>query len=262
MDLKVMSFNLRFENELDLSQPWEKRKHLVTEIIKDTKPDVLGTQEGKLRQLTFLEMALKDYRMILQDRTLDNTSQYPTTFLKKSFQVSESGEFWLSNTPKIHLSKDWDSAFPRMLSYVSINHPIGETIVFAVTHLDNKSELAREMQARLIVRWAQGIKHLLILMGDFNEDPDGKVHHILCDEGGFLDTWEVGGGREDEESFSFHGFTGIGTLGRIDWILIRPSPNLHFQVKKAAFLRTKKGCLMPSDHFPYVVEIKIKKTDC
>lgn len=259
MDLRVMSFNLRFENDQDLTQPWEMRKHLIVETVKELRPDVVGTQEGKLRQLAFLELALKDFRMVFQERTLDITSQYPTLFLKRSFEVLKVGEFWLSSTPKVHLSKDWNSAFPRMFSYAYIRHPAGEPLVFAVTHLDNRSALAREMQARMISRWVQDIEDLTILMGDFNESPDGKVHHILCNEGGFLDTWELLGGKEDNDSFSYHAFTGIGTLGRIDWILIRPSLHLNFHVKKAAFLRTKKGFLLPSDHFPYVVEIKIEK---
>jgi len=258
--LRLMTINLRFENDQDTKQPWEKRKDLVLKIIKDRKPHILGTQEGRSRQLMYLALKLRDYHMVMNGRTLDPLSQYPTLFISKDLKVVESGEFWLSNTPHIHLSKDWDSAFPRMISYALIR-PFGaeKELLVATTHLDNKGKMAREMQSRVILNWLRKFDSLfMILMGDFNEAPGGKVHKLFCEEGGFLDTWTLAHKEDTEDSFSFHGFTGIAKLARLDWLLIRLGPAKGLKILEAEFIKEQRGPIMPSDHFPYYVSLKLK----
>ncbi|MFN3534425.1 MAG: endonuclease/exonuclease/phosphatase family protein [Desulfatiglandales bacterium] len=256
MILRLMTLNLRFENERDIEHPWEKRKHIIRELILESQPDILGTQEGRLRQLAYLEMFLKDYEMKMPKRTLDPLSQYPTLFIKNRFWVKRSEEFWLSRTPSVHLSMDWDSAFPRMISWAHMGTgSLPEGIIVGVTHLDNKGVLARQRQAEIISRWAQGIDRTVILMGDFNEGAKGEVHRTFL-EAGFFDTWEVLGGKEGIEAFSYHGFSGEGKLGRIDWILIRQTGSLQVRVLDGGFLKVK-GDVYPSDHFPYTVSLKI-----
>ncbi|MBW2094627.1 MAG: endonuclease, partial [Deltaproteobacteria bacterium] len=69
-----------------------------------------------------------------------------------------------------------------------------------------------------------------------------------------LDTWQVLGRKEDAQSFTHHGFTGIGQNGRIDWILVSP----HFRIKDAAIIRDHFNGRYPSDHFPYLVDLTFK----
>jgi len=258
--LRIMTFNLRFENDQDTHQPWEKRKELILQIIKDRRPHILGTQEGRLRQLLYLSLKLKGYRMPMKGRTLDPLSQYPTLFISNDLQIVECGEFWLSNSPQVHLSKDWDSAFPRMISYAFLRPPgVEKTILVATTHLDNKGALARQMQSRIILNWVKNLDPIpMILMGDFNEGPDGDVHKLLCQEGGFLDTWILHHKEEGKDSFSYHGFTGIGGLARLDWLLVRLGSAKGLEVLEAEFIKVKKGSIMPSDHFPYHVSLKLR----
>ena len=81
-------------------------------------PDLLGTQEGTVPQLRYLEEHLTGYLPLTEHRPVDPTCQYPTIFYRGDrFDVEESSEFWLSETPQVHRSLSWGSAFPRMATY-------------------------------------------------------------------------------------------------------------------------------------------------
>jgi len=254
--VRVMTFNLRFENDFDGDNRWENRCELLAKTILTYGPDIVGTQEGKPSQLDFLCRRLTRYRISADSRRWDRECQYPTLFyLEQSFRFLEGGEFWLSETPAVHRSKSWDSAFPRMVSYAHFEAgKTGQRLWSLVTHLDHISERARIEGAKMVRTWASGRKGAIILVGDFNDCPGSEVHQVLTfPNGPFLDTWESLGRREDESSYTQHGFTGVGAKGRIDWILATP----EFQVIEATIGRDHEEGRYPSDHFPYWVDLKL-----
>ncbi|MDO9265134.1 MAG: endonuclease/exonuclease/phosphatase family protein, partial [Desulfosalsimonadaceae bacterium] len=167
--MRVMTFNLRFENEDDGGNAWACRRDMVVEIINRYRPDVLGTQEGKWSQIHYLAEQLPDYEPFLPGREPDPVIQCPTLFFRKqAVAVLNGGEFWLSETPEVHLSKSWDSAFPRMMSWAEVR--VAEcvsTIIAAVTHLDHMGPVARLEQARIIAGWSARQTAPIVLMGDF-----------------------------------------------------------------------------------------------
>lgn len=248
-----MTLNLRFENERDGGNGWNYRRDLVVKLIEQYSPDILGTQEGRLSQLDYLETSLSGYGMHAPSRVLDDTCQYPTLFFRKDlFRIMEGDEFWLSKTPKIHRSKNWDSAFPRMLSTATVELPeSGQVFSVGVTHLDHMGEKARLKQAEIIAQWVKKRKPPMILMGDFNDGPDSKAHGALTNEGtGLSDTWEAMGHMEGGESFTHHAFTGKPQKSRIDWILSTVPPH----VVAARIIHDQFDGRYASDHFPYYVD--------
>ena len=252
--IHVMTFNIRFENEEDGPHDWIYRRDLVTEIIRKYKPSILGTQEGMLHQLEYIRNALPEYRMHAPNRITNGTAQYPTLFIRsKELDVLDGDEFWLSKTPRSHLSKDWDSAFPRMMSYARVKHKGTEKDLWvAVTHLDHMGSKARFEQAKIIVHWANSLNSPVILMGDFNDRPDSDVHHLLTSTAtGLKDSWQMLGYEENSTGFTIHGFEGIPQKTRIDWILVTP----EFQVTDARIIRDHNGESYPSDHYPYMVSL-------
>jgi len=150
-------------------------------------------------------------------RVLDDTCQYPTLFFKKDrFRIMEGDEFWLSKTPEIHRSKNWDSAFPRMLSTATVEAlELGQVFSVAVTHLDHMGLKARLKQAEIIARWVHKRTVPVILMGDFNA------------------------------------FTGIPQKSRIDWILTTVPPH----IVEARIVHDQLDGRYASDHFPYYVDL-------
>jgi endonuclease/exonuclease/phosphatase family metal-dependent hydrolase len=252
--MRVMTFNLRFENEEDGMNAWIHRRNTVIRLIRKHRPMILGTQEGRWSQLAYLNDHLNDYDLFVpSNRVIDETCQYPSLFfLKRALTVLEGREFWLSRTPDVHRSKDWDSAFPRMMSCAKFRaRKSGETVFWAaVTHLDHMGANARYEQARMIADWIQQHRTRVILMGDFNDSPDSSVHRVLTDTG-LQDTWKVLGMEEGNESFTHHGFEGIPAGTRMDWIMTSPP----FRVKKAQIVRDRFDGRYPSDHFPYVADL-------
>lgn len=253
-----MTFNIRFENDNDGLNGWSYRRKSVARLIERHAPSILGTQEGKHSQLIYLQKKLPAYVINIPGRISDDSAQCPTLFIRKAeFEVLEGREQWLSTTPDVHLSKDWDSAFPRMMSYAKLRHnKSGVHLWVVVTHLDHIGTEARLNQATMIANWVETVKGPVIIMGDFNDSPDSPVHQALtAPETTLRDTWQILKRKENQESFTSHGFDGIPQKTRMDWILVSP----HFNVTDAIIIRDNKAGRYPSDHFPYCIDLEWKK---
>jgi endonuclease/exonuclease/phosphatase family metal-dependent hydrolase len=252
--MRVMTFNLRFENDRDGENSWSCRRKLVVEVIRRHAPSILGTQEGTQKQLDYLQERLPQYRMHAPARSLDETCQYPTLFyFADELNAISGNEFWLSKTPHLHRSKNWDSAFPRMMSFALMEERrVRRPFWAAVTHLDHIGVEARREQAGMIVDWIVKQSCPVILMGDFNALPGSPVHGILTlSAAGLQDTWQALVKTEDQQSMTHHGFNGVPQKGRIDWILVSD----QFRVLDAAIVRDQLDGRYPSDHFPYLVDL-------
>ena len=252
--MRLMTFNLRFATPIDGPNEWEYRKELVAEIILARGPHLLGTQEGTVPQLEYLAKHLPQYLPLIGHRTIDRTCQYPTVFYREDlFQVVESGEFWLSETPTVHRSKSWDSAFPRMVTY-GLFQERGRDLRFWFidTHLDHISALARVQGARMIREHFFPRQQPLILVGDFNEPPDSPVYQELLGPGSPVqDSWRALH-PPGEEATTQHNFDGSSRGSRIDWILLSSS----FRVKEAFMVTDNWNGRYPSDHYPYAAEVE------
>ena len=259
MNIRVMTFNLRFENDRDGDNVWQNRRSLVLEMIRKYRPSILGTQEGMKSQLGYLERCLKDYCLHAPLRVWDETCQYPTLFIERErFEVFGGKEFWLSKTPEVHRSKDWDSAFPRMMSYANLkDRKSGKHFSAAVTHLDHMGEEARVRQAEIIGNWVNHNADPVILMGDFNDKPGSPAHSLIGGiRSGLTDSWQALQRPEGKESFTHHGFTGVPEADRIDWIL----ETRQWMVKDACIVRDRYDGRYPSDHFPYYVDLELQNS--
>lgn len=249
----VMSFNLRFATPIDGADEWQYRRDLVVDIIRRHGPDLLATQEGTVPMLRFLEGQLPEYLPLTAHRQVDETCQYPTIFYRAGrFAVQESREFWLSQTPEVHRSLSWGSAFPRMATF-GLFREAGrkELFYFINTHLDHVSPEARLRGARMIRDYFTPLGRPMILAGDFNEPPEEAVFKELIQDGGpFSDTWRAFHAPEDEATTQ-HFFDGEPRGARIDWILATPP----FQARRVAIVTDHQDNHYPSDHYPYEVEV-------
>lgn len=252
--MRVMTFNLRFANPVDGPNEWQHRKELVVDTILAYGPALVGTQEGTVPQLDYLTEHLPGYAPLTAHREVDPTCQYPTIFYRtEGLKVKESEEFWLSQTPRVHRSLSWESAFPRMVTY-GLFQETGRDwwFYFINTHLDHISAPARFHGGGMIRDFFLPLKAPMILVGDFNEPPEGAVYQqLIGPDSPFQDTWRAVH-PHGEEAPTQHAFDGRPRGSRIDWILV----TAPFEVVEAQIITANQAGRYPSDHFPYVAEVK------
>lgn len=181
--IKVMSFNIRNGKAKDGENHWEKRDDLVAETIRMFDPDLLGTQEVYDFQGKYLHESLPEYGFHEVGRNDGKTEgEYvPIMYKKDRFQVSDSGHFWLSETPNIPGSMSWDTSLTRMASWIQLSDlkNDGAKIMFVNTHFDHRGKIARLESMRLIRKraeeyMAKGIP--FIIVGDFNTTEDRQPY--------------------------------------------------------------------------------------
>ena len=59
--VKLISYNIRYDNPNDGKNRWEVRKGFLTNQLKFYEPDIFGIQEGLLHQVSYLDSSLADY---------------------------------------------------------------------------------------------------------------------------------------------------------------------------------------------------------
>eukprot|EP00295_Goniomonas_pacifica_P027203 CAMPEP_0175947040 /NCGR_PEP_ID=MMETSP0108-20121206/27663_1 /TAXON_ID=195067 ORGANISM="Goniomonas pacifica, Strain CCMP1869" /NCGR_SAMPLE_ID=MMETSP0108 /ASSEMBLY_ACC=CAM_ASM_000204 /LENGTH=257 /DNA_ID=CAMNT_0017272623 /DNA_START=259 /DNA_END=1032 /DNA_ORIENTATION=+ len=146
-----------------------------------------------------------------------NDFQVAIVFDQERLELLQQDYLWLSETPRIEKSKNWDSMGIRTLNVARFRDRItGSDVIAFNTHLDVKSELARRKQAEIvsaeIQKWiARHPKAAVFLFGDFNCIPGHKAHSILS-LSGLQDAWPRCSASEScvqsHVAHSFHGWTG------------------------------------------------------
>ena len=177
--IKIMSVNLRCVTSEDTgSRAWKHRKTLVAKNIQQTKPSIIGMQEVTPEQYEYCKKFLKNYKSEITYR--DNSKQSegcPIFYYKDLYTLISKGTFWLSETPDV-MSKDWDSAYYRICSYVVLrDNNTGKELAVFNTHLDNDSETARINGMDVIIDKIHSLgNYPTIVMGDFNATENSQTY--------------------------------------------------------------------------------------
>ena len=255
--LKVMTFNIRYDNPGDGEHSWEYRKQRVTNILQFYNANVFGLQEALHHQVTYLEKQLPDLKRVGvgRDDGKEKGEYSPIFYDSDILESVEQGTFWLSKTPD-KPSKDWDAALPRIATWVLLHHlSTGDTIFVCNTHFDHRGEDARLESARLLKNKLPQLaqNHPVVLMGDFNSSPESDPYKALVKGRNFLDAKLVSSHTSIGPEPTFSGFKVTPELDsdRIDHIFVSGSIN----VLRHATITEEQNGNYPSDHFPVYAEI-------
>lgn len=254
--LRVMSFNVRYAAPGDGANVWENRRTLMTGMLLDEHPDIIGTQELLLHQARYLQDHLPGYAWFGRGRNGDEVDAggnehmgvfYATARLK----LLEQGDFWYSETPDVPGSANFDGPMPRMATWGHFEDlRNGRRFYVFNTHFPHMAEheALRQRCAQLLLerieRLAGGAP--VVVTGDFNSGPGSASHRTLT--AGLADAWQQAPQRHGPE-LTFHGFTGRPDA-RIDWILFR-----HFGISQVQTVDDHRGGIYPSDHYPVVATL-------
>ena len=136
---------------------------------------------------------------------------------------------------------------------------VGRKVYVFNTHLDHKSQIAREKSVRLIARRIRdrGHRDPFILTGDFNADEENPViaylkgNHEETSPVPLKDSFRVL--RPDaKRAGTGNRFEGRDDGPKIDYIFVRPDA----EVLEASIIRTHKDEVYPSDHYPVTARIR------
>ena len=145
MDLTLLTCNIRFDNPADGANSWPHRRLFLRDILLSHSPDIIATQEGRFHQLQDLESLLPDYELVDDHRAWIGERMYPTFFVKKNrFEKMRSEDIWLSETPGVAGSRSFESAFPRLMTWMKIQPVNSQNDLWLVnTHLDHIKDETR-----------------------------------------------------------------------------------------------------------------------
>lgn len=258
-NLKVMTYNIRLDVEVDGENDWTHRKDFFTSQIQFYEPDIFGVQEAKPNQVIDIATTLSQYSNVGIGRDGVGKGESSNIYYKKDrFKVLESNTFWLSETPDI-MSKGWDAAFNRVCTYALFKDLKTKKIFWIFnTHLDHMGELARTNGILLILSKIAALNtknDTTIFMGDFNSQP--KDDRIIALNKEMNDCRKISKEKPFGPSGTFNGFKHNEPVTElIDYIFISKKSN--FKVRKFAVLSDSKDLRYPSDHLPVYVEISYK----
>ena len=257
--LRVMTFNIRYDEPRDGVNAWPNRKQKVADVIRFHKADIVGVQEALLSQLLDLKTLLPSFTWCGVGRTDGKElGEYSAIlFRDERFQLLETDTFWLSETPDRPGSKGWDAALPWIVTWAKFRDRVSrKTFYHFNTHFDHRGGQARAESAKLIVRKIGEIAGVspFVLTGDLNvrEDTDAYrtlkagSHNLRLADARYASASGHFGGDS-----TFSAFKELEPGNTIDHIFVRDGT----RVLEHGTLSDRWNGLWASDHLPVLAEI-------
>ncbi len=144
--LRVMTFNIRYNNPADGENAWPHRKDSVAALI-DRHADVAGLQEATFEQIQDLRERLPEFEIygVGREDGKEKGEFSPVFFRRSRLELVSGGTFWLSQTPEVPGSRSWDAAITRLVTVTQLrDRTLGERFYFLNTHFDHVGSTARE----------------------------------------------------------------------------------------------------------------------
>ncbi len=260
----------------------------MTDLIKYVQPDILNLQEVCPNQYHYIHESLGEhnYRYVGVPREYDPVNKVfygeaaPIFFSTKSFKLVNEGTFWLSETPSVPGSKSWDSDCTRICTWARLESDRGRTIFIFNAHWDNvgkvsrskSSEIIKEQMLTVVKAFRSEVGKqvrlpLLLLVGDFNSDPNTEeirkiedpLHHEHTKVAIKLENIRNVAERIHGPDITFTGFAYEESY-RSDYMYVQEGFGFEKEVEKRwkvddLHVLTKHqedGCTPLSDHRPVV----------
>ena len=254
-EIKVISYNVRYNNPNDGKDIWENRRSTIVNLIKNENPDFLGLQEVNHAQLLFLNSNLSNYSFVGVGRDDGKTKgEYSPIFYNNNlFDLIKSDTFWLSSTPD-KISVGWDASMERICTYAVFKSKTNKKNIWVFnTHFDHIGMEAREKSADLIISVINKLtepEDYVVLTGDFNLLDDSKP--IMNLQSNFNDTNK--NLEETDKSYgTFNNFKlNFVSKSRIDYVFEK---NFKLINSRHIIVKTPEG-RWASDHHPILAKLK------
>lgn len=248
-NLKVMTYNIRYNNPKDGVNAWPNRQDKVLKLVLNQHPDVVGLQEALKDQNQFMDSLLVGYGRIGvgRDDGWDKGEFSPLFYDLKKFNLRDNGTFWLSETPEIPGSKSWDASITRICTYAQlIDKENGKSIWVFNSHFDHKGRDARKESAKLLLEKVKDMAQAdaVVLIGDFNFGSESEPYKVIT--AGFSDAFSCYKAGAKTTGCGF--VVGEKEGNRIDHIFYSKA----MKCTSYSILDENDGKNYPSDHLPVI----------
>jgi len=255
--IRVVTFNVRYDTPRDSLNAWPNRKEMVNAMFRFHDFDIIGTQEALHHQLKDMcELPEYAYFGAGRDDGVHAGEHSAIIYKKERFEILDSGNFWLSETPDIP-GKGWDATCcNRICSWAKFKDANTNKVFYVFNvHYDHQGVVARRESSKLMM---QKIKEIagdlpVLFIGDFNATPDAEPVQII--KAAMRDAHDVTELPPYGPVGTFNSFRWNAPLqNRIDYIFV----NDHFKVLKYAALTDALEQRWPSDHLPVLADVVLQ----
>jgi endonuclease/exonuclease/phosphatase family metal-dependent hydrolase len=261
--LRVMSFNIRYDNPGDGVNAWPNRRDRVAGLVRFHGADVVGVQEAEAHMLRELDARLPGFSRVGVGREDGREGGEFSAILYRAdrLEMLASGTFWLSPTPEVPGSKGWDAAIERIATWARFrDRATGCTFVHLNTHFDHIGERAREESARLVRRRLSSLAAGLpvVLTGDLNVPPTSAAYRAFTRDtiagaiAPLADAFETTRTPHYGPTATWTEFKAIEPGQRIDYVLVSPG----VAVQAHGILSDRWDDRFPSDHLPVLAVVR------
>jgi len=229
--VRVMTYNLRFGQLASLEE--------LASHIKSFKPDFVALEEVDIH--TYRARAAHQNGKNFITELSDATGMFGIYGKTINYEKGYYGIGILSHFPYISTNKTMlpnpEGNEQRALLEGLFEMDNNDTIIFATTHLDVKSESSRDVQSRFITNHFKNAEYPVILGGDFNAEPSTKAIKDIMKAKWFSAT-------NDDLSFP-----AWAPSIKIDYLFALPMNGWKV-------IRTQTVHSLLSDHLPVVTELE------
>jgi endonuclease/exonuclease/phosphatase family metal-dependent hydrolase len=251
--LRVMTYNIRFDNPADGVNNWDGRKQKVYDLLRKHNPDVLGVQEALHHQLEDIVKNLGDYTYVGVGRDDGKKKgEYSAILLKKDrFEVIDTKTFWLSEQPETPGSKSWDAAITRVATWAMVNDKVfNRKYLIVNTHFDHIGKQARKKSAELLKQKASELAFEvpMIITGDFNCTRDEEPYQVMTNNE-LIDIVDPA----SNTAGTYCTFDVGKECRAIDYIFLTS----EWQADAYTVVQDNDGKYYPSDHLPVMINLSL-----
>jgi len=244
--LRVATLNI-----LNLADRWEERLPLLLADTAALRPDLLGLQEVvyPMQQDRLLAAGTRDEYEI--HRGWAGRPEYGNSLLVRAPLAADGTE-------------RLDLGHQRAVHRARVTLPDGEALLVAVTHLHHRvpDAAVRDEQAATLVAWLDAAPPAagLIVMGDFNADPDEPAYGRMV-RAGFRSAFAEANGGEPEVTWP----SGLqapamdtdGDPSCLDYVWLRGGVRTEHARLWADQPAADDPTLYPSDHFGVFATVEV-----
>ena len=256
--LRIMSFNIR-AGGVNGNTTYDRITIGESQIF-EIMPDSFGLQEA-----TNIWMVALDERLTMYDwvgceinnggDVLKSGYANPIFYLKYKFELLDSGNFWLSDTPDVP-SIGTDASMNRLCTWAKLkNRLTGQVYVHVNTHFDHVSEKARVQAATIVSSYIE--EHFsdvpVVFTADMNTTEKGEAYATMTQH--LTDTRVA---AKDCVSYgTFHG--GHDPNQKADYYIDFVLCSDDFSVETYRTVTKGFSGRFTSDHFPIYADLKFNK---